>query len=156
MGGLCLGMSRREVLAKQDEVAAFSELGEFLERPFRTYSSGMQARLCFSTALACEPSILVVDEALSVGDVRFQRKCFAHFERLRARGTTILLVSHDMNAVAQICDRAVWLDTHVGRSASTSVHVHGARATALSESSLCRWFGATGSLVPIYIAGSTH
>jgi len=110
MGGLCLGMSRREVLAKQDEVAAFSELGEFLERPFRTYSSGMQARLCFSTALACEPSILVVDEALSVGDVRFQRKCFAHFERLRARGTTILLVSHDMNAVAQICDRAVWLE----------------------------------------------
>jgi ABC-type polysaccharide/polyol phosphate transport system ATPase subunit len=110
MGGLCLGMTRREILAKQDEVAAFSELGEFLDRPFRTYSSGMQARLCFSTALACEPSILVVDEALSVGDVRFQRKCFAHFERLRARGTTILLVSHDMNAVAQICDRAVWLE----------------------------------------------
>ncbi|MFZ4750073.1 MAG: ABC transporter ATP-binding protein [Phycisphaerales bacterium] len=110
MGGLCLGMSRREILAKQDEVAAFSELGEFLDRPFRTYSSGMQARLCFSTALACEPAILVVDEALSVGDVRFQRKCFAHFEQLRARGTTILLVSHDMNAVAQICDRAVWLE----------------------------------------------
>ena len=110
MGGLCLGMTRREILAKQDEVAAFSELGDFLDRPFRTYSSGMQARLCFSTALACEPSILVVDEALSVGDVRFQRKCFAHFEALRARGTTILLVSHDMNAVAQICDRAVWLE----------------------------------------------
>ena len=110
MGGLCLGMTRREILAKQDEVAAFSELGDFLDRPFRTYSSGMQARLCFSTALACEPSILVVDEALSVGDVRFQRKCFAHFESLRARGTTILLVSHDMNAVAQICDRAVWLE----------------------------------------------
>lgn len=110
MGGLCLGMSRREILAKQDEVAAFSELGEFLDRPFRTYSSGMQARLCFSTALACEPSILVVDEALSVGDVRFQRKCFAHFEKLRARGTTILLVTHDMNAVAQICDRAMWLE----------------------------------------------
>ena len=110
MGGLCLGMSRREIMAKQQEVAEFSELGEFLDRPFRTYSSGMQARLCFSTALACEPSILVVDEALSVGDVRFQRKCFAHFEKLRARGTTILLVSHDMNAVAQICDRAVWLE----------------------------------------------
>ena len=110
MGGLCLGMSRREIMSKQQEVAEFSELGEFLDRPFRTYSSGMQARLCFSTALACEPSILVVDEALSVGDVRFQRKCFAHFEKLRARGTTILLVSHDMNAVAQICDRAVWLE----------------------------------------------
>jgi ABC-type polysaccharide/polyol phosphate transport system ATPase subunit len=110
MGGLCLGMTRREIMAKQQEVADFSELGEFLDRPFRTYSSGMQARLCFSTALACEPSILVVDEALSVGDVRFQRKCFAHFEKLRSRGTTILLVSHDMNAVAQICDRAVWLE----------------------------------------------
>ncbi|MEY5031301.1 MAG: hypothetical protein RL354_332, partial [Planctomycetota bacterium] len=110
MGGLCLGMTRREIMAKQQEVADFSELGEFLDRPFRTYSSGMQARLCFSTALACEPSILVVDEALSVGDVRFQRKCFAHFEKLRSRGTTILLVSHDMNAVAQICDRAVGLE----------------------------------------------
>ena len=110
MGGLCLGMSRKEILAKQEEVVAFSELGEFIDRPFRTYSSGMQARLCFSTALACEPTILIVDEALSVGDVRFQRKCFAHFEALRARGTTILLVSHDMNAVAQFCDRAVWLE----------------------------------------------
>ncbi len=110
MGGLCLGMSRKEILAKQDEVAAFSELGEFIDRPFRTYSSGMQARLCFSTALACEPTILIIDEALAVGDVRFQRKCFAHFEALRARGTTILLVSHEMNAVAQFCDRAVWLE----------------------------------------------
>ncbi len=110
MGGLCLGMTRREIVAKQEEVVAFSELGDFIDRPFRTYSSGMQARLCFATALACEPTILIVDEALSVGDVRFQRKCFAHFETLRARGTTILLVSHDMNAVAQICDRAVWLE----------------------------------------------
>lgn len=117
MGGLCIGMTRREILAKQDEVAAFSELGEFLDRPFRTYSSGMQARLCFSTALACDPAILIVDEALSVGDVRFQRKCFSHLERLRARGTTILLVSHDMSAVAQICDRAVWLER--GRVAAT-------------------------------------
>ncbi len=110
MGGLCLGMSREEILAKQEEVVAFSELGEFIDRPFRTYSSGMQARLCFSTALACEPTILIIDEALAVGDVRFQRKCFAHFEALRARGTTILLVSHEMNAVAQFCDRAVWLE----------------------------------------------
>ncbi len=110
MGGLCLGMTRREILAKQEEVVAFSELGEFIDRPLRTYSSGMHARLCFATALACDPTILIVDEALSVGDVRFQRKCFAHFEALRARGTTILLVSHDMNAVAQICDRAIWLE----------------------------------------------
>ena len=110
MGGLCLGMSRKEILEKQEEVVAFSELGEFIDRPFRTYSSGMQARLCFATALACEPTILIIDEALAVGDVRFQRKCFAHFESLRARGTTILLVSHEMNTVAQFCDRAIWLE----------------------------------------------
>ena len=110
MGGLCHGMSRSQILSKEEEIISFSELEEFIDRPFRTYSSGMQARLCFATALACDPALLVIDEALSVGDIRFQRKCFSHLEKLRAQGTTILLVSHDMNAVSQICDRAIWLE----------------------------------------------
>jgi lipopolysaccharide transport system ATP-binding protein len=110
MGGLCQGMSRSEILSKEEEIISFSELGDFIDRPFRTYSSGMQARLCFATALACDPGLLVIDEALSVGDIRFQRKCFSHLEKLRALGATILLVSHDMNAVSQICDRAIWLE----------------------------------------------
>lgn len=110
LGAICLGMPRREARERLDSIIAFAELGEFIDRPFRTYSSGMQARLTFATAVASVPEVLIVDEALAVGDARFQRKCFAHFERMRALGTTILLVSHDMNTVMQLCDRAIWLE----------------------------------------------
>jgi len=110
LGAICLGMSRREARERLDAIIAFAELGEFIDRPFRTYSSGMQARLTFATAVAVTPDVLIVDEALAVGDARFQRKCFAHLERMRALGTTILLVSHDTNAVVQLCSRAIWLE----------------------------------------------
>jgi ABC-type polysaccharide/polyol phosphate transport system ATPase subunit len=110
LGAICLGMSRREARARLDAIIAFAELGEFIDRPFRTYSSGMQARLTFATAVAATPDVLIVDEALAVGDARFQRKCFAHLERLRALGTTILLVSHDTNALVQLCSRAIWVE----------------------------------------------
>ena len=110
LGAICLGMSRREARERLDAIIAFAELGEFIDRPFRTYSSGMQARLTFATAVAATPDVLIVDEALAVGDARFQRKCFAHLERMRALGTTILLVSHDANALVQLCSRAIWLE----------------------------------------------
>lgn len=110
MGGMCLGMSRRQIDHKFDEIVAFAELEDFIDQPFRTYSSGMQARLTFSVALAPDPDILIIDEALSVGDARFQQKCYAHMHKLRDMGKTFLLVSHDEGAIVSFCDQAIILD----------------------------------------------
>lgn len=111
LGGLCLGMSRQEAARKAPDIIAFSELEAVIDQPFRTYSTGMQARLTFATAISVDPDILIVDEALSVGDAKFQMKCFARMAELRRRGTTILFVSHDINAVTTFCDRAVILES---------------------------------------------
>lgn len=108
-GGLCLGMTRKEIEKKLASIIEFSELEEFIDRPFKTYSSGMQARLTFATAVHIDPDILIVDEALGVGDAKFQRKCFEKMQQFRRKGCAILLVSHDMNTVASFCDRAVLL-----------------------------------------------
>ena len=110
MGGLCLGMSRAEIDAKIDEVIDFAELREVIGDPFKTYSTGMQARLTFATAISVDPDILIVDEALSVGDARFQMKCFSWLQRLRDKNSTILLVSHDTNTITTFCDRALILE----------------------------------------------
>ncbi len=110
MGGLCLGMSQGEIEKKMEAIIEFSELGDFIDQPFRTYSSGMQARLTFSTAVAIDPEILIVDEALSVGDAKFQAKCYAKIQQFRDRGGAILMVSHSDNTITHFCDRAILLE----------------------------------------------
>jgi lipopolysaccharide transport system ATP-binding protein len=110
IAALCRGMKRPEIKKKFDKIIEFSELDAFIDRPLKTYSTGMQARLAFSVAIAVDSEILIVDEALSVGDAKFQRKCFSHFEQYRYGGGTILFVTHAHHLIESICDRALYLD----------------------------------------------
>lgn len=110
LNGMVLGLEWHEIEQRFDSIAAFAEIGDFMERPVRTYSSGMYVRLAFSVAINVTPDILVVDEALAVGDEAFQRKCFARINRIREDGATILFVSHAASAVVELCNRAVLLD----------------------------------------------
>lgn len=105
-----LGLSRDEIDNRFDAIAAFADIGNFIEQPVKTYSSGMQVRLAFAVAINVDPEILVVDEALSVGDELFQRKCFARIETIRGNGATILFVSHAAGTVIDLCDRALLVD----------------------------------------------
>jgi len=110
MAGQLLGLSVEEIGRLMPEIEAFAEIGEYIDQPVRVYSSGMQMRLAFSVATARRPDILIVDEALSVGDAYFQHKSFERIREFRKGGTTLLLVSHDKQAIQSICDRALLLD----------------------------------------------
>jgi len=110
MSGQLMGYSLSEIMAHMDDIENFAEIGEAVDEPVRTYSSGMQVRLAFSVATAIRPDVLIVDEALSVGDTYFQHKSFARIREFREKGTTLLLVSHDKSAIQSICDRAILLN----------------------------------------------
>ncbi|RFF64480.1 ABC transporter ATP-binding protein [Stutzerimonas stutzeri] len=110
MAGQLLGYSVDEIAHLMPEIEAFAEIGDYLDQPVRVYSSGMQVRLAFSVATAIRPDILIIDEALSVGDAYFQHKSFERIREFRKQGTTLLIVSHDKQAIQSICDRAILLN----------------------------------------------
>jgi ABC-type polysaccharide/polyol phosphate transport system ATPase subunit len=109
LGGLAAGLTRDQLAEKYDDIVEFAELGEFMDLPMRTYSSGMYGRLAFSVAVNMDPDILLIDEALSVGDARFRRKSFEKMRELCGQARTIVLVSHSMASISELCDQAIWM-----------------------------------------------
>ena len=110
LGGLASGLSREEVAERFAEIADFADLGDFIDLPTRTYSSGMHARLAFSVAVHMDPDILLIDEALSTGDAAFKKKARAKMEELMSSARTMLVVSHGLGTIKEICNDAIWLD----------------------------------------------
>ena len=113
LNGTMIGFSKEEIDARLDDILEFADIGDFIHQPVKTYSSGMFVRLAFAVAINIDPEILVVDEALSVGDVFFQAKCYHKFEEFKKQGKTILFVSHDLSSVSKYCDRVVLLNKGV-------------------------------------------
>lgn len=112
LNGMLLGLSKKEILSKVDEIIAFSELEEFIDQPIRMYSSGMLSRLGFSIAIQTNPDILLIDEVLSVGDKNFQKKSADKIFEFKNKGTTIVFVSHDASTVQKLCDKVIWIEKH--------------------------------------------
>lgn len=134
VNGIILGMSRREIRQRMEEIIAFSELGDFIDEPVRTYSSGMYARLAFSVATHVDPDLLIIDEILSVGDEHFSRKSTAKMEEFRRAGKTILLVTHDLVSLQSHCDEAAWLDAGVLKAYGDPAFVVSEYRKAVAES----------------------
>jgi ABC-type polysaccharide/polyol phosphate transport system ATPase subunit len=109
LGGLAAGLTRAELREKYDEIVEFAELEDFMDMPMRTYSSGMYGRLAFAVAVTMHPDILIIDEALSVGDARFRRKSFEKMRELCSQARTIVLVSHALGSIRDLCDQAIWM-----------------------------------------------
>lgn len=110
LNGALLGFSKREIDDMYGDIVAFAELEESMDQKLKNYSSGMQVRIAFSVATHAEAEVLLIDEVLAVGDTAFQRKCFEHFHALKRKGTTIVFVTHDMDAVRELCDRAILIE----------------------------------------------
>ncbi len=134
LSGAILGMSKRELDSKFDEIVAFSEVHDFLDTPLKHYSAGMQMRLAFAVAAHLEPEILLVDEVLAVGDLKFQKKCLGKMDEVVRGGRTILFVSHQMNQIRRLCERVIWIDA--GR-----IQRSGAAAEVLAAYEAAMWSG---------------
>src|ERR1017187_2723211 len=126
INGIMLGLTKREVMNRFDEIVEFAELTEFIDAPVKTYSSGMYMRLGFAVAIHVDPDVLLVDEVLAVGDEAFTHKCLDKFSEFRRRGKTILLVTHSLGMVERFCDEAVWLDAGQKRADGEPKRVIGA------------------------------
>jgi len=112
LNGILLGMTKKEIMSKLEDIIVFSELGEFVDQPIRMYSSGMLARLGFSVAIQVDPEILLIDEVLSVGDHAFSRKSEQAIYEFKQKKTTIILVSHSAESVRKLCDKVIWIENH--------------------------------------------
>ncbi len=123
LGGMCLGMSRHDMERKFDWIVDFAELRAVIDKPFKTYSSGMQARLTFATAISVEPEILIIDEALAAGDSYFVVKCGRRIREICESGATVLFVSHSTHQVATLCSRAIWIEGGRVREAGDAIDV---------------------------------
>ena len=110
LNGTLMGFTKEEMDSKVDDILTFADIGDFIHQPVKMYSSGMFARLAFAVSINVEPEVLIIDEVLAVGDVRFQMKCMNKMKDLMSGGTTVLFVSHDINAVRRLCSRAIWFD----------------------------------------------
>jgi lipopolysaccharide transport system ATP-binding protein len=133
LSGAILGMSRREIERKFDEIVAFAEIEKFIDTPVKHYSSGMYVRLAFAVAAHLEPEILLVDEVLAVGDVSFQKKCLGKMGDVAREGRTIVLVSHQMNQMRRLCHRVVWVDGGSIRKSGTTHDVVSAYESAMAR-----------------------
>jgi lipopolysaccharide transport system ATP-binding protein len=158
INGVLLGLSRAEIRARFDEIVAFAGLEAFVDSPVKTYSSGMYMRLGFAIAVTVDPDVLLIDEVLAVGDEAFQHRCVGKIQEFKARGKTIVLVSHDLGSIERLCDEAIWLDggrlrthggtrevvgrylEHVAREETRALGVEHARAEATAkEGTAARW-----------------
>lgn len=144
LNGALLGFTRKEIDAHYDDIVEFAELERFMDQKLKNYSSGMQVRLAFAVATRANADILLVDEVLAVGDTEFQRKCFDYFKKLKRDKTTVVFVSHDMNAIREYCDRAVLIEKNELVAEGTSeevataysrMFIEGTRATVTSKTS---------------------
>ncbi|HTZ32743.1 MAG TPA: polysaccharide ABC transporter ATP-binding protein [Methylomirabilota bacterium] len=115
LSGAILGMSKQEISRKFDEIVAFAELEKFIDTPVKHYSSGMYVRLAFAVAAHLEPEILLVDEVLAVGDIRFQKKCLGKMGEVAHAGRTVILVTHQLNQIRRLCERVIWIDAGILR-----------------------------------------
>jgi len=123
INGIMLGLSRRDIESRFDRIVEFSGVGPFLDQPVKTYSSGMYVRLGFSVAVHVDPDVLLIDEVLAVGDEEFSQKCVAKIQEMKYRGVTLLFVTHQLDQVRNLCDRALWLDFGEAKAIGDPVRV---------------------------------
>src|SRR6266481_7079579 len=135
LNGAILGMGKKEIERKFDDIVAFAEVADFIDTPLKHYSTGMQMRLAFAVAAHFEPQILLVDEVLAVGDLSFQKKCLAKMGEVAHAGRTIVFVTHQMNQIRRLCEKVIWMDGGTIRQVGPTAEIAGAYEAAVNSGS---------------------